>query len=341
MSVLTGITVDAPTLLDLDDEDVHSTIGLLDFGPDMLEFQADVLDGLHRPAKTLPCKYFYDARGSRLFDDICELPEYYPTRTELGIMRDSVIDISRKIGPGCRLVEYGSGSSTKTHILLDNLADLASYVPVDISRSHLMQSARRLSWDYPRITILPVCADYTRQFELPPTISNERTIVYFPGSTIGNFHPEEALAFLCTIAEQCGAGGGLLIGVDLKKNVERLHAAYNDARGVTAAFNLNLLARINSELAADFVLEDFGHSAFYNAARGRIEMHLVSKVRQSVHIGGEVVRFAEGETIHTECSYKYSIAEFADLAATAGFAPGNVWTDPDKLFSVHYLTVAG
>ncbi|MGO8670649.1 MAG: L-histidine N(alpha)-methyltransferase [Capsulimonadaceae bacterium] len=311
---------------------------LIDFEPDLRTFHGDVVAGLRARSKTLPCKYFYDARGSKLFDIICTLDEYYPTRTELAIVNDRIDDFAAVLGNGFRLVEYGSGSSTKTRILLERLSGLTAYIPVDISRSHLLQSAEKLARDYPNIPIVPVCADYTRPFDLPH--GDDRTIVYFPGSTIGNFHPWEARDFLSSIAAQCGAGGGLLIGVDLKKDPAVLHRAYNDSRGVTAAFNLNLLTRINRELDGDFLTNYFAHQAFYNKRTGRIEMHLVSTVRQTVRVGGEIFSFDEGETILTECSYKYSIDEFTDMAASAGFEPTGAWNDIDNYFSVQYLTVA-
>jgi dimethylhistidine N-methyltransferase len=317
---------------------------LHDFEPEVCTFHDEVVDGLRAEVKTLPCKYLYDAVGSELFDEICELDEYYPTRTELSIMNDSVEEIACLFGDRFRLVEYGSGSSVKTRVLLSRLTELDAYVPVDISRSHLCQSANRLSAEYPYLPVIPVCADYTVAFHLPATPlgeeEKERNIVYFPGSTIGNFHPSEAKDFLVRVAEQCGLGGGLLIGVDLKKDANVMRAAYNDARGVTAAFNLNLLARINRELNGDFVLGNFEHSAFYNAPLGRIEMHLVSTVKQMVRIGREFFQFDEGESIRTECSYKYTVDEFANLARTAGFDLANVWTDANDLFSVQYFTVS-
>jgi dimethylhistidine N-methyltransferase len=315
-------------------------LDLLDFEPKTIDFYAEVVTGLRNAAKTLPCKFFYDERGSRLFDEICDLDEYYPTRTELGIMQDWITEISVLLGGGCRLVEYGSGSSLKTRVLLDNMSRLASYVPVDISRGHLQQSARQLARDYPHIPIQPICADYTTEFGLPLAGSADdvcRTIVYFPGSTIGNFLPSEAEAFLSRIKAQCGPAGGLLIGVDLKKEQYLLNDAYNDKRGVTANFNLNLLSRINRELGADFLLNSFSHRAFYNVFQGRIEMHLVSQTAQTVRVGGEIFQFEAGETIHTECSYKYTVEEFRQLAGAAGFRVESVWTDPDDLFSVQYL----
>jgi dimethylhistidine N-methyltransferase len=315
-------------------------VALHDCEPDTATFYAEVIAGLTAPRKTLPCKYFYDSLGSKLFDQICDLDEYYPTRTELGIMQDRIGEMADALGDECRLVEYGSGSSTKTRLLLDHAAGVKIYVPVDISRSHLLQAARGLSCDYPRLTVMPVCADYTAPFTLPPLPEPVRsTAVFFPGSTIGNFHPRQARAFLMQITQVVGRGGGLLIGVDLKKDPRVLHAAYNDSRGVTAAFNLNLLTRINKELAADFDLGAFRHEAFYDDSLGRVEMHLVSLADQPVHIGETRVVFRRGETIHTECSYKYSRADFEALAASAGYAVEEFWTDSAALFSVQYLRV--
>ncbi len=314
-------------------------LALLDCAPDLATFRAEVLTGLQSFEKTLPCKYFYDRRGSQLFDRICDLPEYYPTRTEAGIMRDHVEEMAALFGPGCLLIEYGSGSSTKTRILLDHLPHLAGYVPMDISREHLHQTSAGLAATYPHLDILPLCADYTADFEIPaarrPACSR---VVYFPGSTIGNFHRDQAETFLKQIAGVCESGGGLLIGVDLKKPASILEPAYDDAQGVTAAFNLNLLRRINDELDADFDLDQFAHRAFYNALAGRIEMHLMSLCPQTVHLAGAAIAFEEEETILTECSYKYSLSDFAALASAAGLAVRKVWTDPEQKFSVQYLT---
>jgi dimethylhistidine N-methyltransferase len=309
-----------------------------DFGPGPDRMRAEVLAGLRRRRKRLPCKYFYDARGSLLFDQICELDEYYLTRTELAIMHAHAGEMAAAIGGSALLIEYGSGSSTKTRVLLDHLREPAAYVPIDISGEHLRLSAGSLAAAYPGLDVLPVCADYTTRFHLPePDEQPARRIVYFPGSTIGNFEPADALAFLRGIARVCGPGGGLLIGVDLKKDPAVLHAAYNDARRVTAAFNLNLLARLNRELGADFDLSAFAHYAFYNPRRGRIEMHLLSQRRQEVNLGGETIEFAEGESVFTESSYKYTPADFAALAREAGFTAQQVWTDRDHRFSVQYL----
>jgi dimethylhistidine N-methyltransferase len=300
----------------------------------------EVLAGLARPHKQLPCKYFYDERGSRLFDEICELEEYYLTRCELAILRRHAGQMAGRLGPACALIEYGSGSSLKTRLLLDRLDRPAAYVPVDISGEHLLRSARELARAYPGLEVAPVCADFTRPFTLPPLRqSPRRRVVYFSGSTIGNFGPAEATALLAGIARLCGPGGGLLIGVDLKKDRAILEPAYDDTRGVTAAFNLNLLARINRELGADFDLGRFRHRAFYNEGAGRIEMHIVSRAAQTVHVGGTAFELAEGETICTEYSYKYGLDEFRDLAARAGLALEQVWTDEKGLFSVQYLGV--
>jgi dimethylhistidine N-methyltransferase len=310
---------------------------LHDFEPQTDDFCAEVIAGLRKAQKELPCKFFYDREGSLLFDRICELDEYYPTRTELAIMRANIDEMCAVIGERCMLVEYGSGSSLKTRILLKHLCDVAAYVPIDISRSHLLRAARALSKRF-AIEILPVCADYTADFELPASESNaDSTVVYFPGSTIGNFEPAAARDFLRTARIRAGNGSGMLIGVDLKKDPQRLHAAYNDARGVTAQFNLNLLARINREADGDFDLSQFAHYAYYNPVAGRIEMHLQSLRDQVAHVAGETFHFREGETIFTESSYKYTLDEFATLARESGYRVEHVWTDPQKLFSVQYL----
>jgi len=302
-------------------------------------FRRDVLAGLGRRPKSLPCKYFYDARGADLFDQITELDAYYPTRTENAIMRTHAREMATLIGRRAHLVELGSGSSTKTRTLLDQLVDLEAYVPVDISLDYLGPAAEALARDYPRLTIVPVCADYSRPFDLPPRARSARTAVYFPGSTIGNFQPAEARQFLKVVADLCRPRGSLLIGVDLKKDRRILDAAYNDAQGVTAAFNLNLLTRINREVGGTFDLARFRHRAFYDPKEGRIEMQLVSTERQVVRAAGASFDFSEGEAISTEYSYKYTIEEFQKLATDAGFVPTRVWTDEHHLFSVHYLTV--
>jgi len=250
-------------------------------------------------------------------------------------------DMARRLGSGCALIEYGSGSSRKTRILVEALAPVA-YVPIDIAAAQLRVSAGELARAFPGLAVFAVCADYSRPLALPPLngVNARRRVIFFPGSTIGNFTPPEAAVFLRNAHTVAGRGGGLLIGVDLKKAPARLHAAYNDAQGITARFNLNLLARINRELGADFDLNAFHHDAFYHAGLGRIEMHLVSERDQRVAIGGRGFRFRAGETIHTENSYKYSVSEFQELARAAGFAPAECWVDPERLFAIHYLLVA-
>lgn len=311
-----------------------------DLQPETGGFLEDVLAGLAKPQKELPPKYFYDARGSALFEAICELPEYYLTRAETAIMHGRGAEMARRLGPGCALIEFGSGSGRKTRILIEAAAP-AAYLAIDISRDQLEATAADLARDFPRLEVIAICADYSRPLALPPLAApaSRRRVIYFPGSTIGNLVPAEARAFLRSAGGLAGAGGGLLIGVDLKKDTTRLSAAYNDARGVTAEFNLNLLARINRELGAAFDLAAFRHFAFYNEALGRIEMHLVSTKAQAVTIGGGVFRFRADETIHTENSYKYSIAEFQELGSSAGLVPVECWMDAEQLFSVHYLEV--
>jgi dimethylhistidine N-methyltransferase len=304
-------------------------------------FFRDVVAGLGAQPKTLPCKYFYDEHGSELFDRICELDVYYPTRTELAIMRTHAGEMASLVGRHTRLVELGSGSSDKTRVLLDRLVDLDAYVPVDISSDYLTRAAGRIAHDYPHIRVVPVAADYSRPFDLPRSRTVQRSVVYFPGSTIGNLVPADARRFLATMARVAGPNGGLLIGVDLKKDPRVLHAAYNDPEGITAAFNSNILVRINRELGGDFDLRRFHHRALYDETEGRIEMQLVSAARQIVRVGRSVFLFAEDEPITTEYSYKYDVREFAKLAVSAGFALQRVWTDENHLFSVQYYTTAG
>lgn len=309
--------------------------------PEPSDMRADVLRGLRTSPKTLPCKYFYDARGSQLFDAICELPEYYPTRTEISILENNAQAIAQAVGDNATIVEYGSGSSTKTHLLLKAMyefgCDPAAYIPIDIAREHLLEAAQNLAQKNPAMQVLPVCADYTRDFSIPES-SGARRVAFFPGSTIGNFIPENARKFLSRMKEVCGSDGGLLIGVDLKKSLAVLESAYNDAQGVTAQFNLNLLRHINRELMSDFVIENFCHVALYNEERGRIEMHIESRRTQQIHIGDEEISLQNGERIHTENSYKYSVEDFEELASEAGWQVRNVWLDSDKLFSVQYLS---
>jgi dimethylhistidine N-methyltransferase len=309
----------------------------LDLAPSRDQIRAEAVIALSGPQKTLPCKLFYDERGSRLFDEICDLPEYYPTRTELKIMRDYAAEMAVAIGPRAIIVEYGSGSSVKTRVLLDHLPNASSYIPIDISGEHLLNAARDLQDTYPGLSILPVCADYTRPLALASIPKNafKRTVAYFPGSTIGNLEPAAALAFLRSMRATCGRESRLLIGVDLKKDPSMIHAAYNDAAGVTAAFNLNVLRHLNREIGSDFELDAFCHYAFYDPRLGRVEMHLVSTEQQEVFFpGGGSIYFDEGETIHTESCYKYTLQEFADLAEIAGYRRVNVWLDDQGMFSV-------
>ncbi len=303
-------------------------------------FLHDVIDGLTTQPKALPCKYLYDERGSELFDRICELKEYYLTRTELAIMRRHAPEMARAIGPGALLIELGSGSSLKTRVVLEHLPRVAAYVPVDISAEHMTRWAGVLAADFPGLAVRPVHADFSADFVVPDVESARRRVVFFPGSTIGNFEPEEAVRLLGRMARLVGDEGALLIGIDRKKDPAILEAAYNDREGVTSAFNLNLLRRIERELNADVVVEQFEHDAFYNPAEGRIEMHLVSTVAQTVRLDGVEIELAPGETIHTENSYKYDLVEFEDLAVRGGFEPHTVWSDDRQMFSVLYMTRA-
>jgi dimethylhistidine N-methyltransferase len=307
-----------------------------DYHPTPADVRAEVLAGLAAPTKRLPPKLFYDEAGSLLFDAITEVPEYYPTRTEIEILRRHGAEMADWLGRDAVLIELGSGSSLKIQTLLAALQPRI-YMPVDISREHLLKSAEALASRFPGLWVHAVCADYSGPFELPIQPDWHRLAAFFPGSSIGNFEPDEAHELLKRIARLLGEGGRLLIGVDLEKAPSILEAAYDDAEGVTAAFNRNLLTRINRELDGDFDLDAFVHRAFFNESEGRVEMHLVSQKAQRVCIAGEVFHFAAGESIHTESSHKYSIPGFQHLAEQAGFAPEEVWTDPQQLFSVHCL----
>jgi L-histidine N-alpha-methyltransferase len=309
-----------------------------DLAPGEESFRDAVLHGLMRPHKSLPCKFFYDEAGSALFERICALPEYYLTRTETGILEENAAAIAATMGAHCRLIEFGSGASVKVRILLAALDAPAAYVPVDISREQLRQSALSLAEDFPGIPVVAVCADYTRSFPLPmlPGPQGKR-VGFFPGSTIGNFEPDAAVEFLANYARILGPGGEMLIGVDLKKDPAILDAAYNDRAGVTAAFNLHLLERINSELDGGVDIDRFEHFAFYNQAEGRVEIYIRCLADHTARIAGQEIGFAAGELIHTEYSYKYAVPEFRALAARAGFRPVDTWTDRGELFSVHYF----
>ena len=300
------------------------------------EFARDLVAALANRPHSISPKYFYDVEGSRLFDRICELPEYYPTRSELRILQERAPEIAALAGRGAEIVEFGAGSLRKVRLLLQAFEAPARYLPIDISGEHLRDAAGILRAEFAGLDVQPVVADYTQALTLPPARGSGRRIGFFPGSTLGNFTPEEALLFLERAAGLL-RGGALLLGADLVKDPQVLHAAYNDAQGVTAAFNLNLLARANRELGANFVLPQFAHYAYYEPVRQRIEMHLVSRVQQVVAVAGQRFALDEGESLHTENSHKFTIEGLRALAQRAGFRAGPVWTDPARLFSVHWL----
>jgi dimethylhistidine N-methyltransferase len=304
------------------------------------EFADELIAGLSAPAKSIPCRFFYDAVGSALFEEITRLPEYYPTITETGILRAHAADIASLAPPGAVLIEFGSGSSTKTELLLAAMDDLSAYIPIDISGAALAEAEERIRTRFPLLTVLPVEADFSQPLTLPPVVANRPRLGFFPGSTIGNLPKRQAQELLANMRGILGEAGRLVIGADLKKDVRRLLAAYNDAAGVTAAFNLNLLTRANRELGADFDLDKFAHSATYDVRHGRIDMHLVSQTEQTVTVRGHRFRFLRGERIHTEHSHKYDVEGFQELAARAGWASEAVWTDAERLFSVHVLVAA-
>ena len=309
--------------------------------PQMAEFAADVIARLTATPKRLSPKYFYDSRGSELFEEITEQPEYYPTRCELEILRTHAVDIAELIPQGAALIEFGSGSSLKTRLVLDAATQLAAYVPVEISGDFLQDQAEVLRAEYPRLAILPVVADFTVPFALPSEVEPMPKVGFFPGSTIGNFDPHDAGAFLRHAGGILGVGASLIIGIDLVKDPAVLQRAYNDEKGVTAAFNRNVLGRINRELGGNLDIDGFEHHAFFNRERSRIEMHLASRSRQRVSVCGEPISFRAGETIHTESSYKYSIESFRALARGSGWVPVSMWTDHDGYFSVHALRFTG
>ena len=310
-------------------------------GPATSDFARDLVAGLRATPKRIAPKYFYDAAGSRLFERITTLPEYYPTRAEMQILRERAGAVAALVPAEGALVEFGSGSSAKVRLLLARMPKLRAYVPVDISGEFLGEEARRLRAEHSSLQVVPVAADFTKPFALPDAVRGLPRAGFFPGSTIGNFDPDDAKAFLRNAAGVLGAGAALIVGVDLVKDEAILNRAYDDAQGVTAAFNLNLLARANRELKADFDLEAFAHHAFFNEEQSRIEMHLVSRKVQQVHVAGATFAFDEGETIHTENSYKYTVDGFLRLAAEAGWRGSDVWTDKERLFSVHALKANG
>lgn len=301
------------------------------------EFAAAVVEGLSKRQKSLPCRYFYDARGSALFEEITRLPEYYPTRTEARILKDHAAEMVADIRAGELLVEFGSGSSTKTEILLDYIQEPIAYVPIDVSEAALSGAEARLSRRFPKLDIRPIVADFAHSVPFPADIKTRRKTGFFPGSTIGNLAPRDAEGLLKTFARTLGQNSRLIIGVDLKKDPRVLIEAYSDAAGVTAAFNLNLLHRINRELGANFDEKRFRHRAIYDPAKNRIEMHLVSSSDQKVAVCGRAFHFKAGESIHTENSYKYTLQQFRDVARAAGWRPARTWTDTREQFSLHEL----
>jgi len=308
------------------------------FGPSLQDFLEDVIDGLSQRRKTLPCKYFYDQEGCAYFECICDCEDYYVTRTEMAIMTDAIGEIAHIVGAHRLIVEYGSGSAVKTGFLLENLHQPGAYIPIDIFPEYLHQTVRSFTQTFPDLEILPVCADFTRPFEIPnPRTFCRNKLIYFPGSTIGNFSPAKASDLLRQMFLSCRQGDLVLLGIDLKKARHILHKAYNDDQGYTAAFNLNLLKRINRELDADFCVENFLHQAFYNEEVGCVEMHLVSVCEQTVTVGEQDFRFNEGESIHTESSHKYDLEDLEGLVQLSGFSTKRIWTDPKQFFGVVLL----
>ena len=311
-------------------------VRLFDLKPGVTDMKSEVLSGLAGERKRISPKYFYDERGSALFEAITELEEYYPTRAELSILESHGDEIAGEVGDSSFLIEYGSGSSRKIRLLLESLRP-SGYMPVDISRDHLLAAAQAIASDYDWLNVYPTCADYTLDFELPVAVDDARKLAFFPGSSIGNFEPTDAQRFLSGVRRTVGEDGALIVGVDLKKSTEVLERAYNDAEGVTAEFNRNILLHLNSRLEGEFDPTRFEHEALYNEEQGRVEMYLVSTAAQTVRLGGEQVRFEQGEAIHTENSYKYDAREFATLADEAGFELGGSWRDDANYFEVFLL----
>jgi len=300
---------------------------------------SEIVAGLSADQKQISPKYFYDERGSQLFDQITQLPEYYLTNTELGIMRDNIDEMFAMVGKQASLIEFGSGSSLKTRILLEHVSELAAYVPVDISSEHLHASAQQIREQFPHVDVLPVVADFTQAFALPkPTVMPVRNIIYFPGSTIGNFEHDMAVDLLRVMYQEAGKGGALLIGVDLQKDADIIESAYNDSAGVTAEFNLNMLQHLNRDYGANFDVDEFAHSANYDEDKGRVVLELVSQADQSFAVGDTAFDIADGEAILTEYSHKYTLDGFASMASTAGLSVEKVWMDAKQLFSVQFLT---
>ena len=306
-------------------------------GDGLLDFEAAVVDGLSKVRKSLPCRFFYDERGSQLFEAITLLPEYYPTRTEIEILREHADEIVASIPGNAVILEFGSGSSTKTEILLEHCPPTVTYVPIDVSPSALAEARQRLARRFPALTVTPVIGSFTDPIDLPPTLRSRPRMGFFPGSTIGNWTPEEALTLLRSLRDMLKVNGRMIVGVDLKKDAQTLVRAYNDSAGVTAAFNLNILARINRELGSAIDVASFRHEAIYDPRQGRIEMHLVSIREQTIGICGRRFHFLAGERVHTENSYKYTVPEFQELSRRAGWLTGSVWTDAGSQFSIHEL----
>ena len=315
-------------------------IELLDLEPKTVNFLKEILMGLSKSQKTIHPKYLYDKKGSEIFEMICNLPEYYPTSAERSILQLHGKEIARLIGRDALIIEPGAGSCEKTRILLHFLNKPSGYVPIEISREILLRMTMELSDEFTDLRLFPVCADFTQDIDLPLTVESQRgnKVIFFPGSTIGNLHPFEATIFLKKLSKLVGTNGELLIGVDLKKDPSILESAYNDSSGVTASFNLNLLTRLNREADANFQLNNFQHEAIYNQKLGRVEMHLRSKIPQLVRVNQTIFRFREGETIHTECSYKYTVEEFCEFAAKARFVIKKFWLDEKNQFAVYYFS---
>ena len=313
---------------------------LHDFAPVQESFEDAVVAGLSAPQKAIPARFLYDEAGSRLFDRICELPEYYPTRTELKILTDKAAEIADAIGPDIALLEFGAGSSQKARLLLDALEQPAAYEPIDVSREHLVQLAEEIATAYPALQVSAICADYTQPLELPDSETRLRRAGFFPGSTVGNLTEADARAFLSGWAGQLGRDGLMVVGVALRTSADIVVPAYDDAQGVTAAFTANVLVRANRELGADFDVAAFRHTPDYDEATGRMTIHLTSLKAQTVHVAGKAFDFALGERLHVEDSNKYSVEAFQNLARSAGYAAETVWVDPRELFSVHVLRVA-
>lgn len=314
-------------------------IEIIDFEPRQSNILKEILVGLSKSQKTIDPKYLYDKKGAEIFEAICEVPEYYPTRTEASILKNNSREMARFMGPDVTLIEPGSGSGEKVRYLLKEMNNPRAYIPIEIARDILTRMTGELHDEFPDLKVIPVCADFNQNLEMPLSVGNDngKKVIFFPGSTIGNFHPDDAVSFLKRAGKLIGENGGLLIGVDLKKDKEKFQLAYDDPAGVTRDFNLNLLERLNREVDASFDLENFEHKAFYNEELGRVEMHLRSKVPQLVRVHETMFRFREGETIHTECSYKYTAEEFCELAAKAKFHIRKFWKDPEQLFCVYYF----